>query len=64
MDKENLQSGFAAGTKVHTDQGIKRIEEIQVGDMMLSKSKRGGEISYQPVINIFRSIEKLKIFLL
>ncbi|TGM03136.1 hypothetical protein EHQ76_10230 [Leptospira barantonii] len=44
---------FVAGTLVHTQDGLKKIEEIQVGDMVLSKSDISGEMSHRRVINTF-----------
>jgi hypothetical protein len=41
---------FVAGTLVHTREGLRPIEQIQVGDYVLSKPESGdGETSYQPV---------------
>ncbi|WP_167884535.1 polymorphic toxin-type HINT domain-containing protein [Leptospira stimsonii] len=44
---------FVAGTLVHTKDGLKKIEEIQVGDVVLSKSDKTGEVSYRSVVNTF-----------
>ncbi|RZU48267.1 pretoxin HINT domain-containing protein [Fluviicoccus keumensis] len=57
MDSRNLvESGFVAGTLVHTDKGLVPIEQLKVGDMVLSKHESGeGEQAYKPVINIFRN---------
>ncbi|RHX80920.1 polymorphic toxin-type HINT domain-containing protein, partial [Leptospira yasudae] len=44
---------FVAGTLVHTKDGLKKIEEIQVGDVVLSKSDVSGEMSYRRVVNTF-----------
>lgn len=45
---------FAAGTLVQTDQGLVPIQDIQVGDMVLTKPESGeGETSYKPVLNTF-----------
>ncbi len=42
---------FPAGTRITTDKGLKRIEDIQVGDMVLSKHESGiGEQEFKPVI--------------
>ena len=38
MDKN---SGFVAGTLVHTDQGLVPIQDIKVGDLVLSKHENG-----------------------
>lgn len=43
--------GFPAGTRVHTDKGIVPIQEIKVGDMVLSKPESGeGELCYKLVV--------------
>lgn len=47
-------SGFAAGTLVHTKEGLKPIETIQVGDWVLSKHESGeGEREYKRVTRTF-----------
>jgi len=52
-------SGFVAGTLVHTDQGLVPIEEIKVGDMVLSKPEsKEGDLAYQPVAQTFVSDDK------
>ena len=48
--------GFAAGTLVHTDQGLIPIEQIKVGDMVLSKTEDGhGEQVYKPVVRTIQT---------
>jgi hypothetical protein len=55
----SLNSGFVAGTLVHTDQGLVPIERIKVGDLVLSKHESGeGERAYKRVVNTFKSSEK------
>ena len=45
-------NGFVAGTQVHTKEGLIPIEEIKIGDMVLSKSESGeGEQAYKRVIS-------------
>ncbi len=44
---------FTAGTKVKTDQGEKDIEDIQVGDQVLSKDEKTGEVEYKVVTATF-----------
>jgi hypothetical protein len=45
---------FVAGTLVHTQEGLKPIEQIQVGDYVLSKPESGeGELSYQRVTRTY-----------
>ncbi len=47
-------AGFAAGTLVHTQSGLLPIEQIQVGDFVLSKHESGeGEREYQRVTRTF-----------
>lgn len=54
--------GFVAGTLVHTDKGLVPIEQLKVGDRVLSKHESGeGEQAYKRVINTFKSAEKLPI---
>ena len=43
---------FAAGTLVHTDDGLKPIEQIIPGDMVKSMDTVTGEIAYKPVTEI------------
>ncbi|MDP1613282.1 MAG: polymorphic toxin-type HINT domain-containing protein [Sulfuritalea sp.] len=45
--------GLIAGTPVHTDRGLKRIEAIKVGDRVLSQGDEGGEQTYRAVTNTF-----------
>lgn len=52
-------SGFVAGTLVHTDKGLVPIEQLKVGDMVLSKHESDdGEQAYKRVIKTFKSAEK------
>ncbi|GAB6140812.1 hypothetical protein JCM14076_15410 [Methylosoma difficile] len=45
---------FVAGTLVHTQAGLKPIEQIQMGDYVLSKPESGdGELSYQRVTRTY-----------
>jgi len=45
---------FIAGTLVHTREGLKPIEQIKVGDYVLSKPENGGEQTYKRVTQTFR----------
>lgn len=48
-----LSVGFPAGTRVTTDNGLKRIEEIAIGDLVLSKAENGeGEQVFKPVNSV------------
>jgi hypothetical protein len=44
---------FPAGTPVATKEGLKNIEEIQVGDEVWAYDEKTGEIGLKPVINHF-----------
>lgn len=55
---------FVAGTLVHTKEGLRPIEQIKVGDLVLSKPESGeGAQSYQPVTKTF-SYENRELYLL
>ncbi|WMW80888.1 polymorphic toxin-type HINT domain-containing protein [Undibacterium cyanobacteriorum] len=51
--KFELNGGFAAGTLVHTKEGLVPIEKIKIGDWVLSKPENGGEQAYKPIVKIF-----------
>jgi len=44
---------FAKGTLVHTKEGLVPIEQIKVGDWVLSKPENGGEQAYKRVLQTF-----------
>lgn len=45
------KKGFPAGTRIITDKGLVPIQDIKVGDRVLSKPESGtGELCYKPVI--------------
>lgn len=55
-------TGFVAGTLVHTDKGLVPIQEIKVGDIVLSRPEWGGKdalIDYKCVTRAFCSGEEL-----
>jgi hypothetical protein len=43
-------SGFAAGSFVHVREGLRHIETIKVGDVVLSRPEQGGERAYKRVL--------------
>lgn len=55
-------TGFAAGTLIHTDKGLVPIQELKVGDMVLSRDEHNtdGELAYKRVLNTFVSAQKQK----
>lgn len=56
-------SGFVAGTLIHTDKGLVPIEQLEIGDMVLSRDEHNpdGELAYKRVLNTFASPQKQKI---
>jgi hypothetical protein len=53
---------FVAGTLVHTDKGLVPIEQLKVGDMVLSKHESGeGEQAYKRVVKTFKSVENKRV---
>ena len=65
MEKQTIErvSGFVAGTLVHTIDGLKPIEQIQVGDLVLSKPEDGnGELAYKHVVRTHTSENKTAIY--
>ncbi len=45
---------FVAGTKVLTDKGEKPIEDIEIGDKVLSKDEKTGQKAYKKVLHLFQ----------
>ncbi|PID64138.1 MAG: hypothetical protein CR974_00135 [Gammaproteobacteria bacterium] len=52
------RTGFPVNTRIPTEQGIKRIDEIKVGDRVLCKQRVEDKPSYQPVKKIYQLQEK------
>lgn len=54
-----IKAGFVAGTLVHTQEGLRPIEEIKVGDYVLSKPESGeGELAYKRVTRTYAFDDK------
>ena len=51
----SIRTCFAAGTPVHTLDGARPIEAIQVGDQVLSQDAATGALSFQPVVFVHRN---------
>lgn len=49
-DPDSCHSCLVAGTLVWTERGPRAIETITVGDLVLAKSPRTGELTHQPVL--------------
>ena len=52
------RSCFIAGTLVLTTAGLKKIEEIREGDLVLAYDEETGEQAYKPVVQLFRNESK------
>jgi len=50
---------FVAGTPVHTKDGLRPIETIRVGDLVLARAEDGGDASYKRVAKTFEVGAKL-----
>ena len=46
---------FKEGTLVETEEGVKPIEEIEVGDKVLAYDEETGEQAYKEVVRLFRN---------
>ncbi|ASP17038.1 transcription-repair coupling factor [Neisseria sp. KEM232] len=59
----NSHACFVAGTLVHTDKDLVPIDQIKVGDMVLSRDENNpdGENAYKRVLSTFKSAEKQRI---
>ncbi|MFY9259014.1 MAG: polymorphic toxin-type HINT domain-containing protein [Gallionella sp.] len=62
MAKKEDASGFVAGTPVWTERGLVPIEQIKVGDRVLSKCDSTGEVAYKPVVRTFVTEDQEIIF--
>lgn len=49
---------FMAGTLVHCEDGLKRIEDVKVGDKVLAYNEETGEQDYKTVLHLFRNESK------
>ena len=57
-----MKNGMVAGTLVHTDKGLVPIEQLKVGDMVLSKDESNtGEQAYKRVVSTFKSATRQPI---
>ena len=56
--KECTNQCFIAGTLVHCEDGLKKIEDIKVGDKVLAYNEETGEQGYKTVLHLFRNESK------
>lgn len=62
--KVHVRTCFTAGTKIHTETGLKVIEDIQIGDVVLSWNEETGENSFHKVVKTFqREVSSTKVVL-
>ncbi|MDE2419952.1 MAG: hypothetical protein KGO49_02075 [Gammaproteobacteria bacterium] len=63
MTQFDYQSGFVAGTLVHTDKGLVPIDQLKVGDLVLSRLESNPDApnEYKKVINFIKSTSIQKI---
>lgn len=52
--KSMNNTGFVAGTLIHTDKGLMPIQDIKVGDLISTRPEDdSGDIEYKPVVKTF-----------
>jgi hypothetical protein len=49
---------FAAGTEVHTDAGLKAIEDVEVGDLVWSQDEETGDVALRRVVRTFVTLNE------
>ena len=57
LSRHAVVDGVVAGTLIHTKEGLKPIEQIQVGDWVLSRPEdpeQGTQTDYKRVVKTFR----------
>lgn len=55
---KNQKTGFVSGTVVHTPCGLKPIQALQIGDLVLTRSPQG-ETSYKPITQIDKTVQAI-----
>ncbi len=60
--RDCLFNSFPAETLIHTDSGAKSIEDIEIGQLVLSYNEVTGDKEYQPVTHLIQS-EKEHVFI-
>jgi len=56
-----LPNSFSAGTLVHTEEGLKPIEEIKIGEKVLSMDENTGKTSYQLVTDLIQGERQYRL---
>src|SRR5882724_7743845 len=58
----NIDSCFVPGTPVHTRDGLVTIEQVQIGDWVLSRPENGGAQAYKRVVRSFSAAAQLVFY--
>ncbi len=53
LPKKRPCNCFAEGTLVQTSEGLRPIEDIKVGDLVLAKDETTGDLAYKPVLETY-----------
>ncbi len=56
--KAVVKQCFVAGTLIHTQNGLKAIEDIQEDDLVVARDEVTGETIYKPVVQLFHNKNK------
>lgn len=59
-----LSNSFASDTLVDTENGLKRIDTINIGELVLSFNELTGENEYQPVTAIMKSTKETELIVI
>lgn len=49
---------FEAGTGVWTENGVRNIEDLVIGDRVLARDDRTGETAYRPIVELIRNQDR------
>ncbi len=49
---------FEAGTEVWTENGVRNIEDLEVGDRVLARDDATGETTYRPIVELIRNQDR------
>jgi hypothetical protein len=55
---KNQKTGFVSGTMVHTAGGLKPIQTLHIGDLVLTRSPQG-ETIYKPITQIDKTVQAI-----
>ena len=58
------RNSFTAGTPVHTEAGLKPIEEIAIGDLVWATDPETGESALKPVTHLIRGEQEYELYII